>query len=202
MSDAYSLLAPIYQPLSRLVFGRDLIYANQAFLEGIIGKKLLIIGGGDGAAYREFRGNMQGEFWDKSPSMTQLASRNLATSGLTIRTGTWPGIGKFDRIYLPFVLDTLTDLEIEEILFQVWKSLNVDGQVIISDFYTPQTYLQRLIQGMMIVSFRILVKHLRNDLPNISENMKAAGFSIIREKIWRHGWIRAQVYERSLSSLD
>ncbi|WP_332911647.1 hypothetical protein [Algoriphagus boritolerans] len=39
MSDAYGFLAPIYQPLSRLVFGRDLIYANQAFLEGNTGKK-------------------------------------------------------------------------------------------------------------------------------------------------------------------
>lgn len=195
MSDAYGLLASFYQPISRFVFGKDLIYANQAFWEGLECKKLLIIGGGDGVAYRDFRKNLQGEFWDLSPTMTQLAVRNLEGSGLSIQTGAWPGKGKFDRVFLPFLLDTLTDLEIGELLTQVKKSLNSEGKVIISDFFPPQTLLQRFIQVLMIFGFRMMVKHPRKDLPKIPFKMKEAGFKLIQEKVWRKGWIRAQVYQ-------
>jgi hypothetical protein len=195
MSDSYGFLAPIYQPLSRLVFGKNLIYANQAFLEGNEDKKVLIIGGGDGVAYKNFKEKLQGEFWDLSSRMSQLAKRNLEDSGLSIHTGAWPGKGNFDRVFLPFLLDSLTDFEIGELLILVKKSLNAEGKVIISDFFPPQTLLQGLIQQLMIFGFRMVVKHPRKDLPNIPKKMKAAGFKLIQEKIWRQGWIKSQVYE-------
>lgn len=200
MYDAYSFLAPIYQPLSRLVFGKDLIRANQAFLERNGDKKLLIIGGGDGVAYRDFIESLQGEFWDLSPKMSQLARRNLAGSGLSIHSGAWQGTGKFDRVFLPFVLDTLTDLEIGQLLIQVKNCLNAEGKVVISDFFTPKTFLQTLIQQLMIFGFRILADHSGKDLPTIPGIMKAAGFKLTLEKRWRKGWIRAQVYELSINS--
>jgi hypothetical protein len=127
--------------------------------------------------------------------MTEIARKNLAGSGLKINTGPWPGKGKFDRVFLPFVLDTLTDLEIGEFLIQVRKCLNPDGKVIISDFFFPQNFLQSLIQKLMILGFRIWVNHPRKDLPDIPERLKAAGFKLIQEKVWRKGWIRAQIYE-------
>lgn len=197
MSDAYGFLASIYQPISQLVFGKDLIKANQAFLEIKANERVLIIGGGDGLAYRDFRVNLKGEFWDLSPKMSQLAKRNLLGSSLIFQTGAWPGFGKFDLVFLPFVLDTLTDREISQLLFQVSKCLTPGGKVIISEFYSPQTFPQRFIQQLMIFGFQILVNHPRKDLPNISENMKAVGFELCQEKFWRKGWIRAQVYEPS-----
>jgi hypothetical protein len=197
MHDAYSFLAPIYQPLSRLVFGKDLIRANQAFLERNGDKKLLIIGGGDGVAYRDFIESLQGEFWDLSPKMAQLARRNLAGSGLSIHAGAWPGTGKFDRVFFPFVLDSLTDLEIGKLLIQAKNCLNAEGKVVISDFFSPQTFLQGLIQQLMIFGFRILANHPRKDLPTIPGIMEAAGFKLTQEKGWRKGWIKAQVYELS-----
>jgi hypothetical protein len=55
-----------------LVFGKDFIYAKQAFLEGLEGKKLLIIAGGDGLACRDFSENLQGEqYRDLSSKMRQ-----------------------------------------------------------------------------------------------------------------------------------
>lgn len=197
MPDAYSFLAPIYQPLARLVFGKDLIRANQAFLEEVEGKKMLIIGGGDGVAYRDFAANLQGEFWDLSPKMAQLAQRNLSGSGLQIHAGAWHGKGKFERVFFPFVLDTLTDEEIVELLSQVQTCLTEEGKVVISDFFSPQTFLQNLIQHLMIFSFQILVNHPRKDLPNIPELMRFTGFKLTQEKVWRQGWIKSQCFELS-----
>lgn len=197
MSDAYGFLAPIYQPISRLVFGKNLIYANQAFFEGYGSKKVLIIGGGDGVAYKDFKENLQGELWDLSPRMGQLAKRNLKDSGLSIHTGAWTGKGEFDRVFLPFVLDTLTDLEIGELLTQVQNCLTTGGKVVISDFFFPRTILQWLVYQLMIFGFRFLAQHSRKDLPNIPEKMKEAGFKLSQEKNWLRGWIKSQVYELS-----
>lgn len=194
MSDSYGFLAPFYQPISRLVFGRDLIYANQAFLEGIAGKKLLIIGGGDGVAYRDFRGNLEGEFWELSPRMTQLARKNLKGSGLKIQTEAWLGKGKFDRIYLPFLLDTMTDDEITLLLSKIRFALLPQGEVVVSDFFEPVGSIQKVIQQAMIGFFRVTTHHQRKDLPDLNSLIKKEGFELEQEKIWRKGWIGAQLW--------
>ncbi len=195
MSDAYGFLAPFYQIISRLVFGGDLIYANQAFLEGVEGKKLLIIGGGDGEAYRDFEGNVEGEYWELSPRMTRLAKRNLKASGLKIQTGSWPSTGKFDRVYLPFVLDTLPDNEITILLSEIKVALLEDGKIVVSDFFEPVGIQQKLIQKGMIGFFRLITSHRRKDLPSLNSLFKNAGFELNHEKCWRKGWIRSQVWQ-------
>lgn len=192
MSDTYGFLAPIYQPISRVVFGKDLIYANQAFLEESRGKKLLIIGGGDGIAYRDLGKNIQGEYWDSSPKMAEIAQKNLYASGLKVNAGIWSGIGKFDRILLPFILDTLSDAEIKNLLSQVKSSLSDQGQVLVSDFFEPVSFGQKLIQKAMIWFFRSFTAHQRKDLPLITQFFQDVGFELIEEKNWRRGWIRAQ----------
>jgi SAM-dependent methyltransferase len=195
MSDAYGFLAPIYQPISRLVFGKDLVYANQAFLESSKGKKLLIIGGGDGIAYRDFGKNMQGEYWDSSPKMAEIAMKNLHCSGLIVYAESWQGSGKFDRIVLPFVLDTMSDPEIQNLISKVKSALMPQGKVILSDFFEPVSFGQRLVQKSMIGFFRLITSHRRKDLPCINSLFKNAGFELNHEKCWRKGWIRAQVWQ-------
>jgi hypothetical protein len=195
MSDAYGFLAPFYQLLSRVIFGRDLIYANQAYLEGNKGKKLLIIGGGDGVAYRDFEGSMKCEFWELSPRMTQLAKRSLKTSGLKIQTGAWLGRGKFDRAYLPFVLDTMTDNEIAVLLSEIKEALLGEGKVVVSDFFEPVRIHQKLILKGMICFFRFFTSHQRKDLPKLNSLFQNAGFELVQEKRWRKGWIRTQVWQ-------
>ncbi len=195
MSDAYGFLAPIYQSFSRTFFGNDLIYANQAFLEESEGKKLLIIGGGDGMAYRDFVQNIQGEYWDSSSKMAEIALRNLRSSGLKVHVGSWPGKGEFDRIVLPFVLDTLSDSEIQSLLSQVKSGLSNHGQVIVSDFFEPVSFGQKVIQKIMIWFFRAFAAHQRKDLPAFSSFFKSEGFELIEEKKWRKGWIRAQLWK-------
>lgn len=194
MSDAYGFLAPFYQRLSRLVFGKDLIHANQAFLEGNESKRVLIIGGGDGIAYRNFDKNLQGEFWDLSPKMIQAARKNLGKSGLKIQLGNWPGNGKFDQVFLPFVLDTMRDDEIFELLIQIKASLLPNGKVVVSDFFEPLTFSQKILQKGMIRFFRIITSHSRTDLPDLMKIFEAEGFLLIKEKSWRKGWVRAQIW--------
>lgn len=197
MSDDYGFLAPIYQPLSRLIFGKDLIDANLAFNDLARGKKSLIIGGGDAVSYRDWDADFSGEYWDSSSKMADLAKVNLAKTKLKVNCGKWPGHGKFDVIFLPFVLDTIPGDEIGKIMMQVRSGLSTEGKIVVSDFFPPRTFFQSLIQLLMIFGFRTFAGHPRKDLPDIPGLMDQAGFRLVSEKIWRKGWIRAQVYNQS-----
>ncbi|WP_026968909.1 class I SAM-dependent methyltransferase [Algoriphagus terrigena] len=196
MSDAYGFLAPIYQPLSTLVFGGDLVAANSVFSALAAGKISLIIGGGDAVAYSDWDESFSGEYWDTSLKMTELAKHNLERSKVRVNCGSWPGVGKFDVILLPFVLDTLPGREIEKLIGQIADSLNPGGKVILSDFFSPKTFPQRVLQGLMITGFRVFAEHLRTDLPDFERFFEGKSWRLLEEQTWRKGWIRARVYGR------
>ena len=126
--------------------------------------------------------------------MTQIARQNLAGSSLSVQSGAWPGTGKFDRIYLPFVLDTLADDEISLLLAKIKDALLPKGEVVVSDFFEPVGLKQRFSQIAMIRFFRISTNHRRKDLPRIPQLLVKAGFILRQEKIWRKGWIKSQLY--------
>ncbi len=46
-----------------MVFGNSLKEVKIAFAENLALKKVLIIGGGDGLDYKDFSGQVRGEFW-------------------------------------------------------------------------------------------------------------------------------------------
>jgi len=196
MSDTYGFLAPIYQPLSTLVFGEDLVAANSVFSTFSRGKHSLIIGGGDGVAYRDWDRDFSGEYWDTSLKMAELAKQNLRRSKVRVSCGSWPGAGEFDVVMLPFVLDTLPDQAIEKLIDQIADSLNPGGKVILSDFFSPKTCSQRLLQGLMIAGFRVFAKHPRTDLPDFERFFEEKSWRLLDEQTWRKGWVRARVYGR------
>lgn len=194
MSDTYGFLAPIYQPLARAVFGKDLIEANAAFSGLAYGKKSLIIGGGDGEAYQTWDENYVGEYWDTSLKMAELAKKSLSKSKLQVHCGRWTREGRFDVVFLPFVLDTMLDEDITKVLAQIRSALESGGQVVLSDFFPPRTFLQSIIQQIMITGFRVFAAHSRKNLPDFERFFNPKSWTKVEEKIWRKGWIRAQVY--------
>ncbi|GAB3231727.1 class I SAM-dependent methyltransferase [Algoriphagus aestuariicola] len=200
MSDDYGFLAPFYQPLSRLVFGKDLIAANSCFSSFAQDRHSLIIGGGDGSAYKDWDGRYTGEYWDTSAKMAELAGRNLKKSRIRVHCGHWLGDGTFDVVFLPFVLDTLLDSEIDELVRQVHAALKPGGRVILSDFFTPATFFQRALQRLMLISFRLFTNHRRKDLPEYANYFDSDAWEKESSKVWRKGWIRAQLYLKKQGS--
>ncbi|WP_297336247.1 methyltransferase domain-containing protein [Algoriphagus sp.] len=197
MQDRYRLLAPFYSKLSRLVFGAKIEKATTCFQSKIPNKSLIIIGGGDGQHFVPIQQELSGEYWELSASMLQQAQRNLSQSELSFHLG---GFGrssnskKYPLVFLPFVLDTLTDSEILELLEQVKYRLSPEGEVMISDFYPTKNRMQLFIQWIMIAFFRLFAHHSRVDLPDIEKLMSDAGFELLQEMSWEKGWIKSQVF--------
>ncbi|WP_026953081.1 methyltransferase [Algoriphagus mannitolivorans] len=194
MSDNYGFLAPFYQMLSQAVFGKKILEANQAFLDDILDQELIFIGGGDGTAYQEYGNQLKGFYFEKSAKMLQLARKNLHHSHLHFVHGEYTGHNKGDCFFLPFLLDSLQDEEIEQLLEKIKSSISESGKVVVSDFFSPQTFRQNLLLQVMLLFFRIFTNHPRKDLPDYSRLFQKTGYRLLEEKVWHKGWIRAQVY--------
>lgn len=195
MKDSYRFLAPVYSKISALAFGKTREVASISFLEKLDGKRILIIGGGDGSAFKPLAKSLSGHYWELSPSMLHLAKWNLKNSGLSFHLGEFQGGEMFDFICLPFVLDTFLDEEFPEFLQKIRESLAPSGRVFLSDFFPPQHFSQKLFHQGIIWFHRMMTNHRRNDLPHYTRFFDQAGFSLLEEKNWKSGWIRAQLYE-------
>ena len=196
MKDQYSLLAPFYNRLTKLVFGDQLKWAKTCFAENLSGKKVLIIGGGDGLDYRICQDEFEGEYWEISRSMLQKSKINLEESGLSFRLGFFQAekVNVFDEVWLHFVLDTMRDEEIESLLQEIRKSLKPNGKIYLADFFMPQSLSQRVINWNMITFFRLVVNHKRANLPDYEEILQRQNWVKNYEKEFLKGWVKAQLW--------
>lgn len=196
MKDHYSFISPVYNTLAKLVFGSQLKLSKTCFLEGLSAKKILIIGGGDGLDYKAFQKQLQGEYWELSQSMLSLAKSNLKDSRLSFHLGVYHLRAeiRFDEIWLHFVLDTLSDEEIDALLVLCKKSLNQNGGIYLADFFEAKTGYQRFVSKAMIQFFKIVTAHKREDIPNYEQIFQRNGLKKTSEKLFMKGWVKAQIW--------
>jgi len=201
VKDRYSLVAPYYDFLAKLVFGNDLKDLKTCFVKNLAQHKILIIGGGDGLDYQNFQSDLTGEYWELSESMLRKAKKNLGQSQLTFHLGKFKAnpANQFDEIWLHFVLDTFSDEEIAPFLAEIKKSFRQNSKIYLVDFFKPQSSVHRVIHATMLAFFRILTQHQRKDVPDYDFAFRKAGFQKLDEKKKRKGWIRAQLWESTAS---
>lgn len=196
MKDHYSFLTPFYNHLTKLVFGDQLKQSKTCFSENLAGKKVLIIGGGDGLDYQVFKDQLAGEYWEISRSMLQKAEANLKESRLSFRLGYFQAEKEkvFDEVWLHFVLDTMLDEEIISLLGQIRNSIKPDGRIYLADFFAPKNAIQRGLHRSMITFFRIVVNHKRASIPDYEEILLSQEWTKNSEIEFLKGWIKAQIW--------
>ncbi|NVK50834.1 MAG: class I SAM-dependent methyltransferase [Cyclobacteriaceae bacterium] len=195
MEDKYRWVAPIYRRFSELVFGKQLALANRYFLTSEIEGNILIIGGGDGLDYQDLASRWKGEYWELSKWMLEAARKNMKESQFTFHLGAFSSNKTFDWVILPFVLDTMSDQDIQVLFTQLKKQLNPGAQLILSDFFPPKNTFQKLVSYLMIRVFRVITQHPRHDFPDYGKWLEENGFKLIDEKKWKAGWIQSQVWK-------
>ncbi|MBN3521540.1 class I SAM-dependent methyltransferase [Algoriphagus lutimaris] len=199
MKDSYGFIAPFYNRLAKLVFGNQLAVAKRSFISRLGEKKVLIIGGGDGKDYQNYQENLLGDYWELSQSMLVLSKKNLHRSSLNFHLGNFRQKENhtFDEIWLHFVLDTMFDSEIMELLDQLKRSLNQEGRIFFVDFFQPTTLKNKMLQFFMISFFRMVAQHKRKNIPEYEELFKRCLWEKEKEQIFLKGWVKAQVWKIS-----
>ncbi|PRY35426.1 methyltransferase family protein [Spirosoma oryzae] len=162
----FDTVTPVYDALSRLVFGRRLERAQTVWLSQIqAGASVLVLGGGTGALLGPLLARQPGRllFLEASRQMLARASQRMIreqlTGQVTFQHGSEQALtptDQFDVIILPFVLDVFTESTIRErMLPALLRALRPGGILLITDFVRTDRRWQRALIQVMIWFFRL-----------------------------------------------
>jgi Methyltransferase domain len=207
-------IAPYYETVERLCFGRALEQRRWAFLRDAYDSRYaLICGGGDGRFLARLLGmnpQVEIDFVDSSVRMTLLAQQRIAGMGHAatrrvhffigdIREFT-PRFKGYDLVATNFFLDCFTDQQVRNLIETV-SSWTVPGAIwMVSEFRAGGAWFNRLWKSTIIRSlylgFRITTGLKVKKIPNYSVPLLLAGFERTREESALRGLLNSSVWKR------
>ncbi len=214
IASGFDRLAPGYDLLSKLFFGRKLSQAQtDHFVHTSPISHLLVLGGGTGHFLPDFfriHPEARVEFVDLSPGMLKQARQNLAGEApmhfeqvvfnhLDIEKDLALLTGNYDAVLLPFVLDCLTEDQINRVLKNLKDLVAPQGRIYLTDFHVPdtpgfqQTSYQALIQSMYLF-FHVVTDIPFQNLPDFQRLFIENGYMLIDQHSAEDDLITRQVY--------
>jgi ubiquinone/menaquinone biosynthesis C-methylase UbiE len=195
----FDTVAPFYDRLSSLVFGRSIRYAQTIYLHKIPREaKVLIVGGGTGWILRELLMlNPKCQVWyvEASHKMMELAkgkAKNFRNQ-ITFIHGTENSIPAnitFDSVITPFYLDLFSKGNCALAIQKIRSSLHTHGIWIAIDFVNT-TWWHGVMLSFMYLFFRLTCSIEAMTLPNWRRIMSENGFLEIESKSFYRGFIKS-----------
>ncbi|MEZ0483883.1 class I SAM-dependent methyltransferase [Fibrella aquatica] len=200
----FDAVAPFYDSLARLFFGRSLIRAQQWGIGQVrSGSRVLMLGGGTGVTLPDLLSRQPSSvlFVEASGSMlTKARQRTQPDDPVSFQKGTeadLPETIQFDAILLPFVLDLYPFHTLQgQMLPTLLDHLAPGGQLIVTDFARPQTYWQQAYMWLMLRFFGLLANipaRQWTDWPMALRQaglMEATGCSFRANQVRSGCWVR------------
>ncbi|MCC2548134.1 class I SAM-dependent methyltransferase [Hymenobacter sp. BT175] len=187
----FDRVAPVYDLLARLVFGRALQQAQQAALRGLPEgePRVLIIGGGSGWIIGEvlrLRPQASILYLEASPAM--LTRSRQVVAGLTpeagrqveLRLGTEDFLKAeetFDAVLTFFFLDLFEPLRLGHILRRLHRALRPGAAWLLADFCPPKRFWQKGLLTMMYRFFRLTTGISGHAIPDLRAELTRLGLS-------------------------
>ncbi|MBL3657737.1 class I SAM-dependent methyltransferase [Fulvivirga sediminis] len=204
MKNNFNLIAPIYDVLSWMVYGKELLRAQVEYLNVIpAGAKVLIIGGGTGACLESLNKlNIPLEiiYLEASSAMIERARRRGPLENLCInyQLGTEADLrGDFDVILTFFFLDLFSESNLKKIIQALYRSLKRDGIWLMADFRNTETLWQKQLIKVMYYFFRIVSRIEANGLLDLQEYLSHQPLRLINKKLFFHGMVASHLYRKS-----
>lgn len=201
----YDTLAPIYDRLSRLVFGRVQVDAQLYLLDAIpAGARILIIGGGTGwildAIVARHLAGLAITYVDASAKMITLArKRDVKNNHITFINATIEDStpqGPFDIILTPFLFDNLREEDVPKVISTVEAALAPNALWLYCDFRHSSKLLHRLLLKSMYVFVRLVCGIKASRLAEVRPVFTQLHWVVVRETLFFDGMIEAVVYGR------
>jgi tRNA (cmo5U34)-methyltransferase len=199
--NAYDAIAPFYDRLARLVFGRSIVQAQIAYLDVIpANSKVLILGGGTGWLLEELlkRENQCHYFYlDASAEMIyrtrKRVGENPQVTYLHGRLDSIPGDVIFDITIANFFFDQFDTGDVRSILYGLKNSLTREGKILITEFQATKWWHKAMLLTMyrFFSSIRAVVNR---SLPHWKLCFQEEGFQITQEKRFFGDFILSVVY--------
>lgn len=207
---SFNFIAPIYDLLASLVFGRTLRLAQGALLSHLPQHaSVLLLGGGSGWLLEQVLTQCQPTqvlYLDASKRMLALTRQRIRKHPqrklVTLRHGTEATLlanEQFAIILTPFVLDLFPAETLnKQLVPRLYKVLAVNGYWLITDFVPTTVWWQRWLTSAMYLFFRLTAGVEARLLPNWPQLLSNyTNLSTIRERTWWQGFIVSRLYQRA-----
>jgi ubiquinone/menaquinone biosynthesis C-methylase UbiE len=205
--NSYNSIAPFYDRLSQLIFGKTIVNAQLHLLTAIpAGAHILIAGGGTGWILEEITqkhtSGLTITYVEAAPRMVALA-RKRHTGGNKVTFITLPiestGIDKaYDVIITPFLFDNFTDTDLARAFRVLNNYLKPEGVWLYSDFQHTPVLWQRALLWVMYRFFRVLCGIYARTLPDTDSLFAGYKYSLMREKTFLGSFIISRIYKKAL----
>lgn len=207
------LIAPWYEPVERLCFGRALEHRRNAFLAELQAvRRAISCGEGDGrfiTALLRSNPNVDVTAVDASWRMTQIGSRRLLRTNpeFSARTeyvcadiGTFAPPHVCDLIATHFFLDCFSTEGAAEVIQRVAQWAAPRAQWIVSEFAQPPSPMGKALSGSIIRSlyaaFRLTTGLRTTCLPDYRPALASVGFELRKQEHALGGLLISELWER------
>tara|TARA_R100000005_G_C4991173_1_gene198565 strand:+ start:836 stop:1453 length:618 start_codon:yes stop_codon:yes gene_type:complete len=197
----FDLIAPVYDGLAKVVFGRNLKKIQTHFLPLIPeNANVLIIGGGTGWIINElfntgFKGRLT--YVETSEKMISLSKKNCVKDSVNFIHGdesVLPLGQKYDVIITNFFLDVFSEPRLDQVMTTLSEKLDKNGIWICSDFQNTGRFSHQLLLWLMFRFFKITSKLESKSLLNFDLKFKKISHSRSENFTLMNGLIFSSVY--------
>ena len=205
--NGFNRIAPWYDSLTRLVFGKAILNSQLEFLSSVPpDSTVLILGGGTGAILplllrRIPTGSIL--YIEASSEMLKLAERNVPaefTTNIEFVHGTHDSLPDgmvFDVIITNFFLDLFPDGDVGTICQQLSSRVRQHGLWLISDFVKGDRWWHGMMLWIMYRFFRFTSGISGSRLSSWELHLRAVGLRATASKLFFHGFIKSGLYTKS-----
>ncbi|MBN8821552.1 MULTISPECIES: class I SAM-dependent methyltransferase [unclassified Spirosoma] len=204
----FNAVAPIYDLLAFLVFGRKLQQAQLTWLNRIpTGATVLLVGGGTGWLLQQVLTRCKPKrvvYLEASAQMLARASRRMVRlsvmGSVEFRLGDETSLTdeeRFDVILTPFVLDLFSESFLQDSFVpRLYSVLKPGGLWLVTDFVPTTVGWQRALLWIMIRFFRLTAGIQTRQLANWQRVLAVANLSAREQGYHLKGMVATDVWVR------
>jgi len=203
-NSGFDFLAPLYDSLARLVFGKSIVDSQTYYLEKIPqGSRVLILGGGTGWLLEELQKRSPScTVWyiEVSKKMIQRASQRDLKSEVHFIHGTEESIPthqKFDVVITNFYLDLFSEKTLTGVVQRISSHMTTSSCWIVTDFIQGGKWWHKLMLNMMYLFFKFVCDIEANQLPEWIVQLRSQGWTQGTERVWYSHFIKSTIWNRT-----
>lgn len=200
--DGFDLLAPLYDPLARLIFGKSIRNSQFCFIATLpANSKVLILGGGTGWLLTELvRQKPDCEVWyvESSSKMIASAQRLISGTNLHFIQGTVEDMpaAAYDVVITNFYLDLFSFSTLQKIIPLIYSASKSSVIWLATDFVDRGKTWQHVLLGVMYLFFRVVCRIESTQLANWQGALSDGGFQKDKSKSFYRGFIESTVWSQ------
>ncbi len=207
MGGGYSNVAPFYDKLSQLIYGKALI-RSQVYLLPFIpaNAHVLIVGGGTGWILEEIsKIHPQGltiTYVEVAGKMLNLScERDIAKNNVTFINNTVEDVkdlSAVDVIITSFLFDNFLPATVTRVFEHLHQLLKPGGIWLNTDFQLTGKWWQNMLLKSMLLFFRMLCGIESKQLPDMTMHFNHYNYTILSQKTFFGEFIKATAYQKKI----